>query len=347
MDAAGSNTLMYVGSGVAALAMSGLLMLPAVFAADSPAAGAEAPVDVGAIPAAYRDAVIAAGERCPEISASVIAAQIEAESNWNPTAASPVGAQGIAQFMPGTWATWGKDYSGDERADVLNADDAIGSQADFMCSLAKEATQKIQTGIADGEVLDLTLAAYNAGMGNVIKYKGIPPFPETTGYVSKIRDAARTKFSQEQITPPSSGDGSVELPIAAGRYVNQNNFGRSGSLWASSHTGADYSAACGTPVRAATAGVVVRDTSQAGWAGPNFAKVITGRSSTATWYAHMTRLAATNGQQVRAGEVIGYVGTLGNSTGCHLHFEVHPRNGGYAQDEVDPNSWLQEKGLRP
>lgn len=338
---------MYAATAVAALALSGLLMLPAVFAAESPTIGASAPVDATAIPSEYRDAVLWAGQRCPTVTASIIAAQIEAESNWNPSVTSPVGAQGISQFMPGTWATWGKDYSGDGRADVRNPDDAIGSQADFMCSLASQVAQKIGTGIATGDVLDLTLAAYNAGLGNVITYKGIPPFPETTSYVSKIRDAAATKFTTEQISDAGLDGGTVQLPIAPGRYVNQNNYGRGGSLWARNHTGVDLAAACGTPVRAATAGVALRDPSQSGWAGPNFIKVVTGRTSTATWYGHMTRLAVTDGQQVRAGELIGYVGSLGNSTGCHLHLEVHPRNGGYAQDSVNPITWLQQKGLRP
>lgn len=346
MDGSGSKTLPYALAALAAAAMSGLLMLPAVLAADKPL-DTGGRLDAGAIPSEFRDAVMKAGERCPAVSASVLAAQVEAESNWNPAATSPVGAQGISQFMPGTWSTWGKDYSGDGSADANNAEDAIGSQADFMCSLAAEVDQKIQTGIVKGDVLDLTLAAYNAGMGNVIKYKGIPPFPETTGYVFKIRDAARTKFSEEQVSGEGLAGGEVQLPLAPGKYVNQNNFGRGGGLWARNHTGLDLSAPCGTPVRAVTAGILLRDPSQTGWAGPYFAKVITGRSSTATWYGHMTRLAATDGQQVRAGEVIGYVGTLGNSTGCHLHLEVHPRNGGYAQDEVDPNTWLRKKGLRP
>lgn len=349
MDGNGSKTLLYVLLGGGAAAMLSLLLLPAVLLADSSDATAGlGPVDAGAIPAEYRDAVLAAGERCETVSASVLAAQIEAESNWNPKATSPVGAQGISQFMPGTWATWGKDYSGDGQADVTNPADAIGSQADYMCSLAAQVRQKLGTGILQGDPLELTLAAYNAGLGNVVKYKGVPPFPETTAYVKKIRDSARTKYSQEQISPGGGGDGGpVALPVAAGRYVNQNNFGRSGSLWARQHTGVDFSAPCGTPVRAATSGILVRDLSQSGWAGPNFAKIETGRTSTATWYAHMTRLAARDGQRVRAGEVIGYVGSLGNSTGCHLHFEVHPKNGGYAQDEIDPNPWLRSKGLRP
>src|SRR5690606_34203580 len=130
--------------------------------------------------------LIAAGQRCPGISAPVLAAQIDAESRWNPTATSPAGAQGIAQFMPGTWANWGRDYDGDGRADVMNPHDAIGSQADFMCALYEQVGKELADGAVAGDRLQLTLAAYNAGIGNVRKHRGIPPFTETQRYIKRI-----------------------------------------------------------------------------------------------------------------------------------------------------------------
>jgi murein DD-endopeptidase MepM/ murein hydrolase activator NlpD len=54
----------------------------------------------------------------------------------------------------------------------------------------------------------------------------------------------------------------------------------------------------------------------------------------------MRALDVVAGQQVTAGQQIGEVGDLGNATGCHLHFEVHPRGGGYLEDQVDPVPWL-------
>jgi len=61
-----------------------------------------------------------------------------------------------------------------------------------------------------------------------------------------------------------------------------------------------------------------------------------------TWYGHMQSLSVAAGQTVKAGQVIGQVGSEGNSTGCHLHFEVHPHGGGYLQDQVDPAAWLDK-----
>ncbi|WP_030797892.1 lytic transglycosylase domain-containing protein, partial [Streptomyces griseus] len=113
--------------------------------------------------------IMKAGQTCPDAPAALIAAQIEAESNWNPKATSPVGAQGLSQFMPGTWKTWGVDADGDGRADPFSAPDAIMSQARYDCWLAKKVrSYKIQ----NADVRRLMLAAYNAGPGAVQQYGG-------------------------------------------------------------------------------------------------------------------------------------------------------------------------------
>ena len=85
---------------------------------------------VSGVPAEYESDVIRAGSICQVVTPSIIAAQIDQESNWNPKAGSSAGAQGIAQFMPSTWASAGKDGDGDGKADIWNPHDAIWSQAD-------------------------------------------------------------------------------------------------------------------------------------------------------------------------------------------------------------------------
>lgn len=85
------------------------------------------------------------------------------------------------------------------------------------------------------------------------------------------------------------------------------------------HTGMDIAAPCSTPIYAADSGVV----SSAGWQGGyGNAIVLVHPSGIATLYAHQSRLAVSSGQSVSRGQLIGYVGTTGASTGCHLHFEV-------------------------
>lgn len=89
------------------------------------------------------------------------------------------------------------------------------------------------------------------------------------------------------------------------------------------HQGVDFAAPTGTPIYAVTDGVV----SYAGWHGGhgNFVK-LQHSGGLGTGYGHMSRIAVRSGERVRRGEVIGYVGSTGLSTGPHLHYEVY-RNG--------------------
>ena len=112
-------------------------------------------------------------------------------------------------------------------------------------------------------------------------------------------------------------------------------------------TRTDFSMPCGTPVYAAHAGTVEIDTTQS-WSGPYLVKITTGPTSLATWYAHMETVTVSRAQTVAAGDQIGTTGNLGNSRGCHLHFEVHLENGSiYGPDNVDPSTWLAENASRP
>lgn len=153
------------------------------------------------VPAEYLAAVMKAGSICKEITPSLIAAQIEAESGWDPKAVSPTGAQGIAQFMPGTWKTNGIDANNDGKADPFNPDDAIASQGAFMCALVETVTGYTRSGQADGNTIDLALAAYNAGPGAVQQHRGVPPFTETQDYVARIK---RLAGKYTQASPSSS-----------------------------------------------------------------------------------------------------------------------------------------------
>ena len=136
------------------------------------------------VPQEYRKPIKQAAKECPELTPQLLAAQIDQESGFDPEAESHAGAQGIAQFVPETWARWGVDLDGDGVADPFNAQEAIDAQARLMCYLILEA--KV-SGI-DRDPVDLALAGYNAGWSQVEKYQGIPPFKETKGYVSTIRE---------------------------------------------------------------------------------------------------------------------------------------------------------------
>lgn len=98
------------------------------------------------------------------------------------------------------------------------------------------------------------------------------------------------------------------------------------------HSGIDYGVACGTPVMAAASGTVT----VSNWAGHSGKRVtISHGNGLETGYSHNSSLIAKVGQKVERGEVIALSGTTGNSTGCHVHFEVIT-NGQFQ----NPAGWL-------
>ena len=119
------------------------------------------------VPAQFAAPLARAAQRW-NVAASLLAAQIMAESNFNPFARSPAGAKGIAQFMPGTAAAVGL-------RDPLDAAASIDAQARLMRDLLRRF----------GSV-PLALAAYNAGPAPVAACGCVPPFRETRGYVARV-----------------------------------------------------------------------------------------------------------------------------------------------------------------
>ena len=120
-------------------------------------------------------------------------------------------------------ASAGKDGDGDGTADIWNPHDAIWSQGNYMCGLASQVETAKKSGKLTGDTLQLTLAAYNAGLGSVLKYGGIPPFTETTNYVKRIVDLARTKYTSSGGTGdsgPTVGALSPKLVMSDSWHVN-------------------------------------------------------------------------------------------------------------------------------
>jgi murein DD-endopeptidase MepM/ murein hydrolase activator NlpD len=129
--------------------------------------------------------------------------------------------------------------------------------------------------------------------------------------------------------------GSYALPTSS--YTLTSYYGASGSMWSSGqHTGLDFAAPTGTPVKAVHGGTIV----SAGWSGAyGYRIVLRLPDGTEIWYCHLSSMSVTSGA-VGTGETIGRVGATGNVTGPHLHLEV--RSGGETQD---PLAWLRGKGL--
>ena len=133
----------------------------------------------------------------------------------------------------------------------------------------------------------------------------------------------------------AAGNGLSRLP-RAGSGVSPSGFiwpvqgpvtSGYGPRWGRMHTGIDVAAPSGTPLRAAKAGEVI----YAGWLGGYGNTVLLDHGEgVATLYGHQSRIASTEGQILNQGDVLGFVGTTGHSTGNHLHFEIRvdtkPRN---------------------
>lgn len=175
-----------------------LLLLTAALGENTPAGtglGGSGPgVRAGAVPAQYEGLVAEAGTLCAAFPAPVIAAQLQTESGFAPDAVSPTGADGIAQFEPGTWTVWGRDYDASGTSSPFDPGDAIPAQAAYDCSLAQTMTTALADGRVSGSVTDLALAGYNAGAGAVLDAGGIPAYAETQHYVEQI-DALAAQYS--------------------------------------------------------------------------------------------------------------------------------------------------------
>ncbi len=133
------------------------------------------------------------------------------------------------------------------------------------------------------------------------------------------------------------------LPLDPGTYTLSSDYGPRPSPTGGTgtfHTGLDFGAPTPTPIRAAVTGVVTYAGLNSGGFG-NLV-IIQTAPNVLTYYAHQSALAVATGAQVTAGQVIGAVGTTGDSTGPHLHFEV--RIDGTA---VDPLPYVRQRGLNP
>ena len=118
------------------------------------------------------------------------------------------------------------------------------------------------------------------------------------------------------------------LPVRGYRLTGR--FGEGGGYWSSgSHTGLDFATDVGAPIRSVAAGVVVSSEYDGAYGNKTVVRLLNG---TEVWYCHQDSVSVEAGQPVRAGQLIGTVGATGNTTGPHLHLEIHPGGG----DPVDP-----------
>ena len=222
-------------------------------------------------------------------------------------AAAMIGAAGIA----------GTAVATDSSPAVAQADEPVSVaeelgmvQAEQPAPSAEDATSRLQQMVASrAEREDAEAAA---------------------AQVQADADAAAVAAAAEAARPKAV------LPVQGARL--SSGFGY---RWGTLHAGVDFAGPLGTPEYAAMDGVVVRAGAASGF---GLAVYVQHENGDVTVYGHMQQILVAEGQVVRAGETIALLGNQGQSTGPHLHFEVHL--GGIDGQKVDPLPWLRERGVQ-
>jgi murein DD-endopeptidase MepM/ murein hydrolase activator NlpD len=176
-------------------------------------------------------------------------------------------------------------------------------------------------GQAQLEAAGTTRANVAAGLAARVQALEAEVLGQQQGQVQLVRVLSRAELAAEE-----AADTTMSMPIDA---VITSEFG---PRWGREHRGVDFESAIGVPIHAARAGVVI----EAGWLdGYGQVTVIDHGGGVTTLYAHQSVQHVGPGQAVERGESIGAVGVTGNSTGPHLHFEVHVNGAA-----VDPRGYL-------
>ncbi|WP_318216143.1 M23 family metallopeptidase [Streptomyces sp. SCL15-6] len=300
------------------------------------------PSDISNVDGSYVPWLRAATADCAGITPALLAAHIDQLSGWQDDSAS-LSERGIARFTDAGWKTWGRDDDGNGSSSPHDAVDAIMALGRQDCSLAEKMTALRTKGAVSGDVADLTLAAYTAGVYEVRKAGKVPV--SARAFVSEVKKRlprydALVLQNPEQDSAQVSG--ALLRPPVSTLTVTSPFGSRVHPLTKVTklHTGVDFGAPQGARVSAAREGRVefAGMTSAYGYRVVIDHGTIDGRRLETT-YSHLSALQVSAGQSVSTGAPVGLVGSTGLSTGPHLHFEVL-LDGQY----TDPEAWLTSTG---
>lgn len=133
------------------------------------------------------DDIFAEAAQKYQVDVNLLKAIGKAESDFRPNLTSHAGAMGIMQIMPATAKEYGVTNPYDPRQNIMAG--------------AREISELLQKYNGD---LVLSLAGYNAGMGNVAKYGGVPPFRETRNYIKKVTEYLKTPINTGKTVPTAN-----------------------------------------------------------------------------------------------------------------------------------------------
>ena len=178
--------------------------------------------------------------------------------------------------------------------------------------------------------------------------EGVEMLPQASITVAeaeaRLQDVAATRAAraEREVAEAAAAAAAAEaarpkavLPVSGARFTSGY-----GGRWGTFHYGIDLAAPMRTPEYAAVDGVVLRAGSASGF---GLAVYLLHDNGDVTVYGHMDTILVEPGQYVEAGETIALLGNRGQSTGPHLHFEVH--QGGLDGKRIDPIPWLNARGV--
>jgi murein DD-endopeptidase MepM/ murein hydrolase activator NlpD len=173
-----------------------------------------------------------------------------------------------------------------------------------------------------------TAATRTAGAGGAA---GGTAAASGTEFAAALQEALATEKAGA-VSPAAGAPGNSWIRPAQGTVSSEY-----GPRWGTEHEGIDIAAGSGSAIRAAGDGVVKK----ASWyGGYGNAVIIDHGKGVQTLYGHASKLDVREGERVRAGQVIAKVGSTGDSTGPHLHFEVELDG-----KKVDPRPWMKNHGV--
>jgi hypothetical protein len=161
--------------------------------------GAKTPAEVVQVPQQYKSYFRVASRRCPGVlTPPGMAAMAYVESRFDPEAESGNGAEGLMQILPSVFRQYGIDADGDGKRNIFSAADSVATSAVYTCVLAADVRS------IKGDQVALRLAAYNAGIGAVRRYNGVPPYAETQDYIDQVKLWTK-RFTPQFAAPTPSG----------------------------------------------------------------------------------------------------------------------------------------------
>ncbi|MGB8020680.1 MAG: M23 family metallopeptidase [Candidatus Nanopelagicales bacterium] len=269
----------------------------------------------------------AAGELQPALAAVAASIQelaaAQAASDAEVTRAEEVRADagGLTGMLPG----------GATQADAATAEASAAQARDQLGAASARGEAALADLTRSRAAAESALAELDTARAELAEAKAVYKQAKAT---TEVHEESYAKYRKAQEKRRAEALANVRMtPVAKGDYRITARFGDGGSRWSSgSHTGLDFAAPSGTPARAAASGKVI-SAEYAGSYGNQI--VIDHGNGYQTSCSHLSSIGVSVGERVVAGDRIGAVGSTGNSTGPHLHFEV-------LRDDapIDPEDWL-------